>query len=112
LVGRAIVTGAGSGIGRATGRAIGLLRVPSEFMADTSELGLVTRNLMRKGLSTSVALSTVCDEAQVKKTCPGDAMDASEKIGHSGHIAGICQHRGKAIHRNSKTSERWDTVLR
>jgi meso-butanediol dehydrogenase/(S,S)-butanediol dehydrogenase/diacetyl reductase len=106
----AIVTGAGSGIGRATA-----LRLACEgaqvIMADTSELGLVdTGNLMPEGAEYLRRLVDVADEAQVKKLV-SDAMDAFGKIDILCNIAGIAS-TGKG-HPPVIENERdeWDTVL-
>jgi NAD(P)-dependent dehydrogenase (short-subunit alcohol dehydrogenase family) len=106
----AIVTGAGSGIGRATA-----LRLACEgaqvIMADTSELGLVeTGNLMPEGAEHLRRLVDVANEAQVKELV-SDAMDAFGKIDILCNIAGIAS-TGKG-HPSVIENERdeWDKVL-
>ena len=106
----AIVTGAGSGIGRAT--ALRLAREGAQvIMADTSEVGLVeTGNLMPKGAECLRRLVDVADEAQVKELV-SDAVDAFGKIDILCNIAGIAR-TGKG-HPPVIENERdeWDKVL-
>jgi NAD(P)-dependent dehydrogenase (short-subunit alcohol dehydrogenase family) len=106
----AIVTGAGSGIGRATA-----LRLACEgaevFMADTSGSGLAeTGNLMPEGAKHLRRVVDVADEAQVKELV-SDAMDAFGKIDILCNIAGIAS-TGKghpAVTENER--DEWDKVL-
>jgi len=106
----AIVTGAGSGIGRAT--ALRLAREGAQVvMADTSETGLVeTGNLMPERAEHLRRLVNVANEAQVKNLV-SDAISAFGKIDILCNIAGIAS-TGKG-HPPVTENERdeWDTVL-
>lgn len=106
----AIVTGAGSGIGRAT--ALRLAREGAQVvMADTSESGLVeTGNLMPEGAEHLRRLVNVADEAQVKDLV-SEAIEAFGKIDILCNIAGIAS-TGKGyppVTENER--DEWDKVL-
>ncbi|PCM44388.1 SDR family NAD(P)-dependent oxidoreductase [Marinobacter sp. ANT_B65] len=106
----AIVTGAGSGIGRAT--AIRLAREGARVvMADTSESGLVeSENLMPEGAEYVRHLVNVADEAQVKELV-SKTISAFGKIDVLCNIAGISSS-GKGYPRvTDNERDEWDKVL-
>jgi len=106
----AIVTGAGSGIGRAT--AIRLAREGARVvMADTSESGLVeSENLMPEGAEYVRHLVNVADEAQVKDLV-SKTIRAFGKIDVLCNIAGISSS-GKGYPRvTDNERDEWDKVL-
>ncbi len=106
----AIVTGAGSGIGRAT--ALRLAREGARVvMADTSGAGLVeTENLMQEGAECLRRVVDVADEAQVKELV-NETLSAFGKIDILCNIAGISSS-GKGYPRvTDNERDEWDKVL-
>ncbi|MBW4935242.1 SDR family NAD(P)-dependent oxidoreductase [Marinobacter sp. F4206] len=106
----AIVTGAGSGIGRAT--ALRLAREGARVvMADTSESGLVeTENSLPEGSECLRRVVDVADEAQVAALVD-ETLASFGKIDVLCNIAGIASTTGGHPSVTGNTREEWDKVL-
>jgi meso-butanediol dehydrogenase / (S,S)-butanediol dehydrogenase / diacetyl reductase len=106
----AIVTGAGSGIGRAT--ALRLAREGAKVvMADTSESGLVeVENSLPEGSECLRRLVNVADESQVKALVK-DTISTFGKIDILCNIAGIASTTGGHSPVTDNAREEWDQVL-
>lgn len=106
----AIVTGAGSGIGRAT--ALRLAREgASVVLADTSESGLVgTENSLRDGAECLRRVVDVADEAEVQALV-NETMARFGKIDVLCNIAGIASTSGGHPPVTDNDRGEWDQVL-
>ncbi|MBW7471969.1 SDR family NAD(P)-dependent oxidoreductase [Marinobacter sp. M216] len=106
----AIVTGAGSGIGRAT--ALRLAREGARVvMADTSESGLVeTENSMPEGSKHLRRVVDVANEAEVEALVE-ETLASFGKIDVLCNIAGIASTTGKHPPVTGNLREEWDKVL-
>lgn len=106
----AIVTGAGSGIGRAT--ALRLAREGARVvMADTSESGLVeTENSLPEGSECLRRVVDVADETQVEALVK-DTLASFGKIDVLCNIAGIASTTGGHPPVTGNAREEWDKVL-
>lgn len=106
----AVVTGAGSGIGRAT--ALRLAREGAQVvMADTSESGLVeTGNRMQEGAEYLRRLVNVANEAQVKGLV-SETIKAFGKIDILCNIAGIASTGNGHPLVTANERDEWDKVL-
>ncbi|MBW0148308.1 SDR family NAD(P)-dependent oxidoreductase [Marinobacter arenosus] len=106
----AIVTGAGSGIGRAT--ALRLAREGARVvMADTSEAGLVeTENSLPEGSECLRRVVDVADEAQVAALVD-ETLASFGKIDVLCNIAGIASTTGNHPPVTGNEREEWDKVL-
>ncbi|WP_166261751.1 SDR family NAD(P)-dependent oxidoreductase [Marinobacter salicampi] len=106
----AIVTGAGSGIGRAT--AIRLARQGARvMMVDRSEAGLLdTESLLPEGADSLRRIADVADESQVKALVE-EAVKAFGKIDVLCNVAGIASKGGTHPDITANDREEWEAVL-
>ncbi len=106
----AIVTGAGSGIGRAT--AVRLAREGAQvMMVDRSEAGLLdTESLLPTGAQTLRRVADVADESQVK-VLVGQAAKTFGRIDVLCNIAGIASTGNGHPDITGNDREEWEKVL-
>lgn len=106
----AIVTGAGSGIGRAT--AVRLAREGAQvMMVDRSEAGLLdTESLIPEGAATLRRIGDVADEDQVRSLVE-ETMSTFGRIDVLCNIAGIASTGGGHPDVTGNDREEWEKVL-